>query len=227
MLTLADRLRINDPLVTFNGGSIVRPDTLQSLYTAVMPLDEVKDAINVWGQAGVAVFAQNASATPPDIYYQVEPLWPAMQQYIAIQAHYVLRVADLATQLDFSPVRLMIGDNEVNTKVAQNLVTSLVDPGQVRILRTNDYDGTWYLELVSAQATKANGLRFLCDYYSIDPSEIIAVGDHINDLDMIEFAGLGVAMGNAQPQVKAKAQLVIGDHDHDGLAEFIEKELLR
>ncbi len=56
---------------------------------------------------------------------------------------------------------------------------------------------------------------------------MVAVGDHINDLDMIEFAGLGVAMGNAQPAAKEVADLVIGHHDEDGLAVFIEDYLLK
>jgi len=55
---------------------------------------------------------------------------------------------------------------------------------------------------------------------------MIAVGDHINDLDMIEFAGLGVAMGNAQAAAKEVADLVIGHHDADGLAVFVEDYLL-
>jgi len=50
----------------------------------------------------------------------------------------------------------------------------------------------------------------------------VAVGDQTNDMDMIQLAGLGVAMGNAVPELKAVADKIIGIHDEEGLAAFLE-----
>ena len=51
----------------------------------------------------------------------------------------------------------------------------------------------------------------------------MAIGDDLNDLHMIQNAGLGVAMGNARPQIKAIAQRIIGTHTQDGLAAFLDE----
>ena len=65
----------------------------------------------------------------------------------------------------------------------------------------------------------------LARLHGIDASEIIAIGDDLNDVPMIQNAGLGVAMGNARPEVKAIAKRVIGSNQDEGLAEFLEERL--
>lgn len=77
------------------------------------------------------------------------------------------------------------------------------------------------LEIVAQGVNKGNILKELADYLKIAPSEVMAIGDQENDLSMIEFAGIGVAMGNAVPQVKAKADQITADNNHDGVAEAI------
>jgi hydroxymethylpyrimidine pyrophosphatase-like HAD family hydrolase len=67
---------------------------------------------------------------------------------------------------------------------------------------------------------------YLARLWRIDPSEICAVGDDVNDIPMIRNAGLGVAMGHARPEVLAAADLVTGDHDEDGVAMLVENVLL-
>ena len=73
---------------------------------------------------------------------------------------------------------------------------------------------------------KGVGLTALCETLGIPISQAIAVGDEGNDVAMIQAAGLGVAMGNATEEVKAVADAVTADCDHDGVAEVIEKYLL-
>ncbi len=73
---------------------------------------------------------------------------------------------------------------------------------------------------------KAAGIRLLCDYYQIDPKEVIAVGDEENDVEMIQMAGLGVAMGNAVDNVKKVADEVTLDNGNDGVARVLEKYFL-
>ena len=73
---------------------------------------------------------------------------------------------------------------------------------------------------------KGEGLRLLCEAMGISIEEAIAVGDEGNDVAMIRAAGLGVAMGNAPDWIKAEANYVTADCDHDGVAEVIKKYLL-
>jgi len=62
--------------------------------------------------------------------------------------------------------------------------------------------------------------------YGINREEIIAIGDNENDISMIEYAGLGIAMGNAEEILKRAADHVTGDYQEDGVAEAIEKFIL-
>ena len=82
------------------------------------------------------------------------------------------------------------------------------------------------LEMSKGGVTKAAGLRMLCDCLNIPICETIAVGDGWNDVEILQAAGLGVAMGNAAPEVKAAADAVTEDCDHDGAALAIERYML-
>ena len=81
-------------------------------------------------------------------------------------------------------------------------------------------------EISPPEATKARGLRALCDHLNLSTSRTIAVGDGGNDIDIMSAAGLSVAMANAIPEVLALAHAITGDCDHDGAAEALERYLL-
>jgi HAD superfamily hydrolase (TIGR01484 family) len=83
-----------------------------------------------------------------------------------------------------------------------------------------------HCEVTAANVTKASGLTYICQQLDLPPSAVVAIGDNFNDLDMLDFAGLGVAMGNSPEQVKAKANLVIGSNDEDGVADFVQEMFL-
>ena len=81
-------------------------------------------------------------------------------------------------------------------------------------------------EISPREATKAAGLKRLCDRLGLKLSESLAVGDGGNDVDLMRAAGLGVAMGNAAVAVKAAADAVTEDCDHDGAAKAIARYML-
>ena len=74
--------------------------------------------------------------------------------------------------------------------------------------------------------TKATGLAFLADRLSIPMAVVMACGDQANDLEMLRDAGLGVAMGDAPPEVQAAADEVTGTVREDGAAIAIERHIL-
>lgn len=82
------------------------------------------------------------------------------------------------------------------------------------------------LELNPKGVNKATGLAKLCDLYGLSMQEIVAMGDSLNDIAMIRAAGLGVAMGNAQDEVKQAADLTTLSNDQDGVAHIIRTVLL-
>lgn len=80
-------------------------------------------------------------------------------------------------------------------------------------------------EISAAHVSKAEGLQVLCDHLGISVEQSIACGDEGNDYEMIQAAGLGIAMDNAIAPIKVIADVVVADCDHDGVAEAIESYL--
>lgn len=79
------------------------------------------------------------------------------------------------------------------------------------------------LEASPAGVTKASGLRELCEFLGVDISETVVIGDGFNDREILQAAGLAVAMGNARDEIKNIADFVTLDNDNDGVAAAIEK----
>lgn len=82
-------------------------------------------------------------------------------------------------------------------------------------------------EFLHPHGTKAAALAALAARYGLTLADVVAVGDGYNDVEMLEEAGLGVAMGQAPAAVRARADRTIGGHVDEGLASFIEEELLK
>lgn len=78
-------------------------------------------------------------------------------------------------------------------------------------------------EFMKKGCNKSTGIEILAQHLNINKDEIIAIGDAINDIEMIEYAGLGVAMGNAPDEIKKKADFVTMSNEEDGVAYVIEK----
>ena len=82
------------------------------------------------------------------------------------------------------------------------------------------------LEFMPKGVTKAYGISLLAKDLGLEPAEIMAIGDEENDLPMIEYAGMGVAMANAVPFVKEAANYVTSSNLEHGVAKVIEKFVL-
>ena len=95
--------------------------------------------------------------------------------------------------------------------------------GRLTVLRSHEL----FTEVTPPNASKGNALAFLAERYGIPQAETIAVGDSDNDISMIRWAGLGVAIGNAAPEVIAAADRVAPSVFDDGLAAVIEEYVLR
>ena len=80
-----------------------------------------------------------------------------------------------------------------------------------------------YIELIKPGVNKATAIARLAEKYNIPMDSVLAIGDSNNDLTMIQAAGFGVAMGNANENVKKIAEYEVADCDHDGVAEAIER----
>lgn len=84
-----------------------------------------------------------------------------------------------------------------------------------------------YLEFMDNSATKGYGLAQLSTHLEIGREEVAAIGDYLNDLEMLEFAGISAAVENAHPTAKNTAKFVVSSNDHHGVSEFIHQIVLK
>ena len=83
-----------------------------------------------------------------------------------------------------------------------------------------------FLEFFNGKVSKRVAIQKLGELLGISAAETVAIGDGLNDIPMLEYAGLSVAMGNASEKVKAIAHQVVADNDADGVAQAIEAFIL-
>lgn len=84
----------------------------------------------------------------------------------------------------------------------------------------------FYTEITNTNVDKWQAIENLIEKLNINKEEVIAIGDNINDAEMVKNAGLGIMMGNSAPYIKEMADIVVSDNDNDGVAEAIEKYIL-
>lgn len=112
-----------------------------------------------------------------------------------------------------------------------NKILCMAEPDKIRLLKEgtkeiklNIYPSKpTYLEIMPSNASKTSAISVLQKKFNVKQSEIIAMGDNYNDIDMLEYAGLGVAMGNAPEEVKSHGNHVTLTNDEDGVAVALEK----
>ena len=92
-------------------------------------------------------------------------------------------------------------------------------------LSVPSYSGLAFVELAPEQVTKATAVDLLARDLGLSAADVAAVGDNHNDVTMLEWAGTGYVMGNAEPGIKARADVVLPSNDDDGVAVLIDEML--
>jgi HAD superfamily hydrolase (TIGR01484 family) len=115
---------------------------------------------------------------------------------------------------------LMTGEPDILKRVEHELKAKLM--GELNIYRSEPY----FIEIMPRNIDKAYSLGKLLDYLNLSKEQMISCGDGFNDISMIEYAGMGVAMANAQEVVKNKADYITLSNDEDGVAHVIEAFML-
>lgn len=125
----------------------------------------------------------------------------------------------------FAPLRIsIIDDCDVLESVATDLHAAFDGRIAHNVIRAPAYELT-IIEAFAAGVNKWTGIERLCRRWNIDPARTAAVGDDVNDIDLLREAGLGVAMANARPEVKQVADRLTKDNDSAGVAALIDELL--
>ena len=106
-------------------------------------------------------------------------------------------------------------------------IKSIIQQGDCSRIDIREHLWDRYLFINRKGGNKASAVERLCKYFGITMSEAITMGDDRNDIDMLEEAGLGIAMGNAHETIKKVADYVTASNEEDGVALALEKFLLK
>lgn len=223
-LPLVRSLSLDAPLVTASGALIKQPTDHRTLYRAAFNGDLLRRVLAVVGEAGYeAVLYSDSYHHGFDFYCsRIDVEQPELADYLA-QNHGCHR---LWPRLMTEPPEGVFAGFATGTRTAmldlhQQLQALLPGHLYTHVLRSPRYIG-YMCEISPAGVTKWSGIARVARSWGIAAHEMCAVGDDVNDIPMIEAAGLGVAMGNALPEVKAVADRVARSHDDDGLAQVVD-----
>lgn len=132
-------------------------------------------------------------------------------------------VPDLEEIVRYGPLKFLIINNDYQAfdRIENELRMKLGD--RVSIVRSKPQ----FLEISHQKATKGSALQAVANHYGITREEVMAIGDSYNDLDMIEWAGVGVAMANAPRDIRDRANFITLTNEEGGVAEAIYRYVLR
>ncbi|WP_167955360.1 Cof-type HAD-IIB family hydrolase [Anaerosporobacter faecicola] len=203
-------------ILAFNGARIKDCKTGEIIYQNVMPREIVPVLYNEAKEHQVSIITYEGDdvicGCNHDSYVDIEAKINKIKvrdienfdQYITFDVNKCLMTGE--------PEKLAILEKEMQQKYGD----------QLSIYRSEPY----FLEFMPLNVDKANSLSHLLEILGLTKEELIAMGDGFNDLSMIQYAGLGVAMDNAQDIVKEHADLITKSNEEDGVAHIIEEYML-
>lgn len=208
-------LGADPPVILYNGGRVFDFATNRILLDRRLPGEAARRALAVLRQdpaVQIHLFLNDR------VY--VERAHPLTEAYAADDGLSYEVVPAFDTLLREEPHKmLLIGAPERVQALGRALREAAVPVHAVQSEPT-------YLEILPHGVTKGAALLAMLDALGIPPAEVIAVGDGWNDLEMLEAAGLGVAMGHAPEGVRARADHVCGTSEEEGFVEVIERFVL-
>jgi len=214
MKPYARELGMDLPLISYNGALIREANSGKELYHQPVPRAETLQVLEMARRTGI-----HLNVYLNDTLYMDElTVWG--ENYAKVARVTPHPVGDVTKYLEELPHKILaIGEPERVDWLKTELVHKFGN--KLNLVKSKPI----FLEILAPGVSKGKSLTELTKLWGIDQREVMAIGDAPNDLAMIEWAGVGVAIGNADTEVKASANLVVSDHEHDGVAEAIERYL--
>ncbi|GGL43000.1 Cof-type HAD-IIB family hydrolase [Sporolactobacillus putidus] len=221
ILPLQHELGICDPVICYGGALILDSRKSDGLRNVMLNVSiETDTVLYIYDLICKRFPNVSVSAYSPDEWFVPEPdnAWIAQEQAIAGTKAHLLRFADNDMDKDFPTINkvLCMGPPAAIDSLEKALAESKVGATFYKSKPS-------YLEIIAKSANKSAAAALLTEYYHVKREETMAFGDNFNDLDLLRFAGVGVAMGNAPDEVKAAANVAAPSNDQDGIKSTLEK----
>ncbi len=205
---------LDDLVVCYQGAVVADPATGEFLLHVPIPLAEAREAMNAVVEAGF-----HLNCYLDDELYVAE-VTPEARRYADFQHLEIHAVGDLLTWLDREPTKLVaVGDPAALDELEAEL--ALRFSSRLFISKSLPY----FLEFAHPDVSKGSGLEFVADRLGFRPEQTVAGGDGENDRELLDWAGFGVAVANAHPDVLARADLVVPSVQEEGIALLLETYL--
>ena len=204
-------------ILSYNGGKIVDCATGEALYQVQLPAEYVPELCAFAAKEDVAIVTYNNEGV---ICERDTDPWANKECFTCKLP--MTHVDDVASYVDYPVCKMLITldparRDEVWKKGKQQFA------GRIDLYPSSP----WFIEAVPLGVAKDKSLAALLERMGLTRENLMACGDGLNDRSMISFAGVGVAMQNAEDTVKADADYVTAaDNNHDGVAEAVEKFIL-
>lgn len=214
-LPYVEQLKIDIPVITYQGALIKNAYLQEVMLARPLPLDVSMEIIEESRKHGVHIQVYLGD----DYFFDKHNGYSKMYYDLSgIEGKAVKSLEDFLTE---APLKILIMDSPETISYLTGLYSEkFKNKAEITISKSN------YLEFTNIDASKGSALKYLADSLGIKRDEVIAVGDGYNDISMIKYAGLGVAMSNAPDDVKMHADYVTCSNEENGVAFVIEKFLL-
>ncbi|WP_026675437.1 Cof-type HAD-IIB family hydrolase [Alkalihalobacterium bogoriense] len=212
-----NELSLNTPIVNFNGAFVHHP-TNSSFGYHHTPMD--KQTAKAIIETCEAFRVQNIMVEVIDDFYLRYLDKMIIDTFTMGQSP--VKHGNLHSLLDEDPTSILVHPKEDHVQELRKLLQD----AHAEVIDQRMWGAPWHvIEIIRAGIHKAVGLKKIADYYQIPKERIIAFGDEDNDLEMLEYAGKGVAMGNGIKEAKQVAKFVTATNEEEGIALFLEEEL--
>ncbi|MBC7260382.1 MAG: HAD family phosphatase [Chloroflexi bacterium] len=211
-------LPLNAPVIGCNGGLIFDPATRRVLYLQPMLLPLAQDVMRLalQEQWGMRVYLDDME-TMLEFHPTEQPSLVLVRDGIIVG-----QINDPVAELQRPPHKLVVYSRspDLTPTVVKRLQDYVGD--RAHVVASN----TQIVEIIMPGISKATGMAWLAAYLGVPREETIAMGDGDNDVEMLEWAGLGIAMGNATPAAKAAADWIAPSVEEDGVAVALQRFVL-
>jgi 5-amino-6-(5-phospho-D-ribitylamino)uracil phosphatase len=214
-------------LVTSNG-AVVRTLAGDLLHHNFLPRKiaiQVLEAAIDYRPYAVAIF-DTASRGQVMMQQNASPDGP-LRWYLKTAREYLLQVMDLPAALTDNPIQIMFGGAPAFLEPLEHVLQGS-DAGRLVHLTWTKYleQDISLLDVMNLGCSKASGLKWLLQQLGCDASEVMAIGDNYNDLEMLRMAGLPVVMGNSTPGLASDGWHITHSNEEDGVAAAINTLIL-
>lgn len=212
-------LGLDTPMVNFNGALIHHPtdDKWDALHNP-LPIRTAHKII----EACYGLNVHNILAEVKDDVFLDQYDEKIINIFHSTQNDPPFTIGSLKNELKDDPTSILIHPKEEHIQE----IRSHLNDYHAELIEHRKWGAPWnIIEIVKKGMNKAVGLQKVAHYFDIPDDRIIAFGDEDNDLEMIDYAGVGVAMGNAIDELKAVANHVTKTNEEDGIGIFLEEYL--